>query len=855
MEKDDWSRLGTRKFLFFAVLMVTVLALPSFVYTGSYIIADAPAPKDGIEMPPSSDEKLSEGLLFIVLDGGRQSLMDSQELMPTLHAKKRTGTYIDVLTNPLTMTASCVKEMATGIPSRPNEGLNNFHPDHPGTEDGWTLTSEHDGNQDGIYDYRVGIVGDYVWGDLYAENEKINFMKHRYGHADYYQGDIESFETLNAWLNGTVPKSNTRPGTVYEEPPNVIIAHLSGLDSVGHRYAVKNSDEYEEKLRWLDEQFAVIFPKVPESWTVVVTADHGLTDSGQHGSPDLEIREVGAWMWGPKVKENYYYPEQIDQRDLATLPSLLFSLPLPHAVHGKFPLDAFDLTEFGDDKYQELDQWNWNATISRNEWMQENGHPYFEDLSRENIEWDKITYDEIGLRSLDLGITAIAFLAISIGIYYLAKRENISHPSSMKLAGIFSIGFIFSVIISYNRDTLSLPYYAVGYFLPIALFAIAGYALMSKKLSEKRRMNFGYALLIMFVTMIIFTESRVSAINIMMLVMLFTSVFLNSNKDNKSTKLVKWTFTIVIIPITLLSHYRVFYLSVPRYIINLSIQQDFIPWVMNTGFILLGILFYQINAKSLDTKLKKYFVVGLFTAIPTLMILENNLVDWILLLTMVGILGYASYLRVKKSPYDMELITLVVFCWLTMSWGGYVGAISIVLYVSFKSFFDNELNFILEKSTDISKEIPRTIITTLLPLVIWFTWWAALGQIGGITHPRDVDPGSLYLNGGYIGDRFSPSNSWVGFMGGGPAVAMSLLWFSLFYKIGFNMKYVAYFLLARLAMLSLQLSISPNLPRLIFKLSWDIIFAIGLLGFMAHLAIQYRLGNRRQKSIDVILTQ
>ena len=76
-------------------------------------------------------------------------------------------------------------------------------------------------------------------------------------------------------------------------------------------------------------------------------------------------------MWGPNVKENYYYPEQIDQRDLATLPSLLFSLPLPHAVHGKFPLDAFDLTE---EKHQELEQWNWNSTVSRNEWMQENDH-------------------------------------------------------------------------------------------------------------------------------------------------------------------------------------------------------------------------------------------------------------------------------------------------------------------------------------------------------------------------------------------------------------------------------------------------------------------------------------------------
>ena len=69
MEKDDWSKIGSRKFLFFAILMVAVLALPSFLYTGAYIISDAPAPKNGLEMPPSPDEKLSEGLLFIVLDG------------------------------------------------------------------------------------------------------------------------------------------------------------------------------------------------------------------------------------------------------------------------------------------------------------------------------------------------------------------------------------------------------------------------------------------------------------------------------------------------------------------------------------------------------------------------------------------------------------------------------------------------------------------------------------------------------------------------------------------------------------------------------------------------------------------
>ena len=53
-----------------------------------------------------------------------------------------------------------------------------------------------------------------------------------------------------------------------------------------------------------------------------------------------------------------------------------------------------------------------------------------------------------------------------------------------------------------------------------------------------------------------------------------------------------------------------------------------------------------------------------------------------------------------KLDYQIELVTLVVFCWLTMSWGGYVGAISIVLYVSFRSFFNNELNFLFQKSDE-----------------------------------------------------------------------------------------------------------------------------------------------------------
>ena len=853
MDKADWAILGKGKFILATIIMVAVLALPSFIYTGSYIIADAPAPEEGLELPPNPDEKLSEGLLFIVLDGGVRDLMLDKDLMPTLHSQVfPNGTYLDVLTNPLTMTASCVKEMATGIPSRPNEGLSNFHPEHPGTPDGWTLASELDSDNDGIYDYRVGIVGDYVWGDLYDDNDNINFMKHRYGHADYYRGDTESFETLNSWLDGEVPKSNTKPGVNFEQPPNVIIAHLSGLDSVGHRYGVETSDDYREKLTWLDNNFNTIFDKVPDDWTVVVTSDHGLTASGQHGSPDMEIREVGAWMWGPNIKQNYISPNQIDQRDLATLPSLLLSLPLPHAVHGKFPLDALEIS---DDKTQELDQWNWNSTVSRNEWMQENGHPYFEDLSRDNIQWEKITYDEIGMRVSDLAISAIFFCSIVAGVVFIMRKQDFSsNVIKYTAASIFTI-FAASSFLSYNRDTLSLFYYGFGYFIPILLSLMVIVLFCTDKFSQKVRERMTIGSIILFMVMIIFTESRVSAINVIMLVMLLTPIFLKAKEEQKTKRLILALYLIIIIPTTLLSHYRAIYFSFPRFAINFSVSGDIGPLIMNTAMACLGIMVYMYAHKVITEQRIRYSIITFFTSIPFLMYQENNILDWVVLIGLVSALVSAIYLKFTKQDKGYEILTMVTLCWLTMSWGGYVGGITMALFVAFRSFLDNELAFLQRVSADFTKEIPRTMIVTILPLVVWFTWWAALGQVGGIGSPRDVDPGSVYLNGGYIGDRFSPSNSWVGFMGGGPAAAMSLLWFSMFYSKGYNMKYVAYFLVARVFMLALQLSLSPNLPRLIFKISWDIIFSIGLVAFMLHLIIQSRIEEQPKTPQTLTQTQ
>ena len=113
---------------------------------------------------------------------------------------------------------------------------------------------------------------------------------------------------------------------------------------------------------------------------------------------------------------------------------------------------------------------------------------------------------------------------------------------------------------------------------------------------------------------------------------------------------------------------------------------------------------------------------------------------------------------------------------------------------------------------------------------MWFAWWATMGQTDGLAHTRDIDPGNLILRGGYIGDRISPSNEWVGFMGAGPVILVGILFWNLFRMNKWPIHFAFMALLVRAAFLSMQLSITPDFPRILFKISWDLFFCLLIAG-------------------------
>ncbi|MGB1492538.1 MAG: alkaline phosphatase family protein [Candidatus Poseidoniaceae archaeon] len=815
-----------------AFALVALFCLPSLVYTGSYIVSDAPIPMEGVEPSPYPNEPLTEGFLFVVLDGGRIDLMSDPDLMPNLNRRVQDGAYLEVRTNPLTMTAMCVKEMATGVPSRPNEALQNFRPKHPGSIDGFNLATTFDGDNDGEPDNHVGIIGDYVWKELIPDRDLVPFYKARYGHADYYQGDEEAFEELKRWVRGAPPEG-------FSQSRNLIVAHLSGLDSVGHRYSAADSPEYDKKLRWLDTNLEEVFQELSEDWTVVVTSDHGLTDSGQHGS-DLEIlRNVPAFMWGPNIKQGVVV-KGVQQRDIATLPSVLFSLPMPHAIHGRIPLDAFDIS---DEKRQVLDQWNWDAAVARNDWLIEEGHPHIEDLSSSEIEWERLNVDQIGLRQLDLVLSGIAFLAITCILFYAMNQLNCSRKqmfwTSLSFLGISAL----SMSLSFNRDSLATLYYPVGIFLPVTAFVVGLMLLKSEKWNSKEYTGAHIvALSGLLVGTMMFPETRLSILGLCIFgYVLYDRFYLKSSTQTIPTQLLL-PFVVVCIVTFFLSEHRVLGRSLARYYI-VTLQKEDISMVLLSMLLVVGSsLLYLIYVEGIQSRPVLATTSAMFGLLPVAMWFKNNVIDWIVLsILMMFVVAWIFGMIKRKQTASIAPLRFVGFAWVTISWGAYAGAATMILYSGFYFLSQREFKFLFVKQEKPVVEGARYLLLAILPICLWFTWWAAMGQLDGYTHPRDIDPGNLYLTGGYIGDRDSPSNAWVGFMGGGPMILMTLLIFHLFKSIDWPLHLTVWFCILRVAFLSIHLSVSPNLPRLVFKISWDILLYafIAMILFAMHQAERF----------------
>ena len=173
---------------------------------------------------------------------------------------------------------------------------------------------------------------------------------------------------------------------------------------------------------------------------------------------------------------------------------------------------------------------------------------------------------------------------------------------------------------------------------------------------------------------------------------------------------------------------------------------------MNTILIALGILVYMTTNKVIENKNIRYTIIGFFAAIPFLMYQENNYrLDY----TSFNDCGSDQwiYLKLKDLDRGYEIITMTTFCWLTMSCR-YVGGISIVLFISIRSFINKFVRIPQNQTIRYDQRDPKNnaVIVSLYLLLLGSYGGQRLGKLADSVMTQEiVDPGSLYLNGGYIG--------------------------------------------------------------------------------------------------------
>jgi len=857
-----------RKYWFPIVLL---LILAPMAVTAPHVILDSENPEGSIEAPQLSTS--GDGFLLVVLDGVGENFLLDPNMMPELNARRDQTAVLNLRTGPLTLSATCISELMTGVPNSPIDGLRNFDLEHPGGDDPWILAANDE-------NYNVGMVGSYVMGNLYGGMDGIEFIDTFQGHADYYEGDEETSEVLEGWL--------------VEGEHNVIAAHFSGPDKVGHRWGTSGL-EYYEKIRDIDIEVALLLKNVPETWTVIITADHGMTDIGSHGSAEEITRQVGAFVSGPDIIRNS--ESSGHQRDIPALMTTVLGLPFPIQLHGRVPLEILDISE---QNHNAIETWNWEAAYHRQIFVNELNGINSEGLQIDNIDWSKISQEEVFSRDIDIALSIVNWIIITLlsaVAFGLITKNGLSDNRLMLLYTGLMCGFVVShATLSYsamiprgfgaacavwlvawsmgglsketkNRSELPVSVsksieilvLTFGSFrgwaaLVIVLYLLFGtltQALVSGCLIWSAAWSWGcgagliehssgewptYTPWLLAFAAFTFGSIRLWFALIPFLFVVARHNFVRSQQGlGKIDRLPIITLSVLLFAAVTLVHRRIIGAHVMLDLVKIGWSSSLLSILFSASLLTLS-AFISVTCinRQLDIRKSVIFSSWLLLCFVASGIAITFLdLIFLLLVLLLYIASAWGWIDETEERIPKGLVLAAISAHLLLTWGVWASSATLLLLSCIGRYWESIRGKNDWQSVSIQNPRPA-IALAVLPWVCWILWWTLMGQVNGIQtcfegicpHPRELDPGSIIVKGGYFGAREDPSTMWIALMVASPLVIASTLLLYELKKRGMSLK--PYMIAQTLLILGCMnvLAFSPQYPRLVFGLTWNISFAL-----------------------------
>ncbi len=769
----------SKKHLVLAILLPSLIPI---VFTGINIFEGPEYPTGVSVEPPESHDRISDGVLLIVLDGLPAYVMDNPELMPTLANWTDFGAKANVSTSEITLTGPCTKEMSTGIYASPIDAMRNWEIQYEGKDDAFHYALEKN--------MSVAFTGFYVWSNLFTDSRFDHDTVFDSGFSDIYGADDEIISNVNKWL---ITQSH-----------DLMVAHLGGTDHVGHIFGT-NSIEYKNKMLHLDNQLEQIKQNLPENWTLMITADHGMSQSGGHAiSTGESAMHVNMLLYGAGIKSGA--TEDIVQRDIASLPLVLLDLPFPISADSRIPVDLLNLPL---SEKNTIEQWNWDAQVLRQQWLEENGYPYAEDVSSEVIDWESLPSTTQSAKVLDL-ISSIVPLALILGlVFYVGRGKELVKPNTIPFVAI-CLGYTVMVwthyVWFYDSD---LPMWSgkwlrksFGILSVIFVVSIAFWNVFLQKQKNSILFKLPWWSPYLAMAVVIWQpDSRLAPTILVMGVALLIYFWKNRKPESDKFSLVAFTTIIMISSWSMFNYYSK---RITGTSIQDAIEMDFfyklwqqvVSQFMTHNYIsaTILVLIFTFIADRIYFKEKNWKWLLFAAPLIWVIVLHSIGNSWLDRIIIVGlifcltqmILNRKDHSKGIQSPFRAKWSELFALGFIIPTWGCWPAMITLLLIRSIPVVVEEHLSWLKDESDNAFSESCRQVVLALIPwilLCIIWTNYSLLTPMGLI----EFNPTKIMVSGGFFGARIDPPMYWMTLMVATPLFISCTMIVNAWSKAGFSL--------------------------------------------------------------------
>lgn len=265
---------------------------------------------------------LTRHLVFVIVDGLRHDLAVDPEAMPHFSQRMAREAHAEIWAGPVSMTSSAVLTYGSGQRGDLEQIVNN--------ETGAAVAYDDViGNAREAGLVTAGI-GDRAWFRMFPQAWDLVHPD-----PDGVAIDVD----YNAEIFAAAYDFAARTPR-----PNLLVVHFVTPDHQAHAYGTFSA-RYRAHLRGFDADLDRFLRSLPTDSTVIVTSDHGATDTGTHGSDTPLQRRSPIAAWGPGIVAGKAETRRLDQVDLPGTFAALLGVAPPVDGRGHVLVDWLDVDD------------------------------------------------------------------------------------------------------------------------------------------------------------------------------------------------------------------------------------------------------------------------------------------------------------------------------------------------------------------------------------------------------------------------------------------------------------------------------------------------------------------------------